>query len=213
MVNSKKGEILAIVGCMFSGKTDELIRRVHRAQYAGRSIVAFDHSLDEARYQEGMINSHNGLETTTLSVDEPRIIYQQAHERNLDVVAIDEGQFFNYDLVPVVHLLANEHFQVMVAGLNLDFRGEVFGPMGEIVATADYVKGLTAVCTNCGGEATRTQRFIDEEPAPYDADQIHVGGSESYAARCRHCHQVPGAPSLSEEHLQRSGQEHPALAS
>jgi len=173
-----------IVGCMFSGKTEELIRRIHRAQYARCPVAAFNHTLDGARYKEGSLVSHNGIEVPTHAVNNPFDVATIARKEGAHVVAIDEGQFFHADIVPVVAELADEGHRVIVAGLNLDYRGEPFGPMPELMARADDITLLTAICTCCGAEATRSQRIIENE------SQILVGSNESYTARCRRCHEA-----------------------
>jgi thymidine kinase len=178
---------------MFSGKTEELIRRVRRAGFAGRKISVFDHALDEARYRAGYANSHSGWQIQTHSTTHSEEVYRLACEAGAEVVAVDEAQFFD-SLLPVCDALAAHGTRVIVAGLNLDFRGEPFETLVEVLARADAITLLSAICTVCGEEATRTQRLIDGEPAPYDSPRIQVGGEESYHACCRHCHRVPGAP-------------------
>lgn len=173
-----------IVGCMFSGKTEELIRRIHRAQYAKCPVAAFNHTLDGARYKEGSLISHNGIEVPTHAVSNPTDIGTIAHKEGARVVAIDEGQFFHGEIIPVVTDLAEEGRRVVIAGLNLDYRGEPFGPMPDLMARADDITLLTAICTCCGAEATRSQRIIESE------SQILVGSKESYTARCRQCHEA-----------------------
>ena len=172
-----------IVGCMFSGKTEELIRRIHRAQYAKCPVSAFNHTLDGARYKEGSLVSHNGIEVPTHAVSNPADIATIAHKEGADVVAIDEGQFFHAEIIEMVTGLADDGRRVIVAGLNLDYRGEPFGPMPELMARADDITLLTAICTCCGAEATRSQRIIESQ------SQILVGSKESYTARCRDCHE------------------------
>ena len=191
----RRGRLEVIAGCMFSGKTEELIRRVRRAGYAGRRVSVFDHALDEERYRAGFANSHSGWEVKTHSTSNPREIYRIACEENAEVVAIDEAQFFP-ELFPVCDAQANLGVRVIVAGLNLDFRGEPFETLVAILPRADHLTLLNAICTECGEEATRTQRLIDGQPAPYNSPRIQAGGAESYQARCRHCHKVPGAPVL-----------------
>lgn len=175
--------IEVVVGCMFSGKTEELIRRIHRAQYAKCPVAAFNHTLDGARYKEGSLVSHNGIEVPTHAVSNPADIGTIAHKEGASVVAVDEGQFFHDEIIPVVTGLAEEGRRVVVAGLNLDYRGEPFGPMPDVMARADDITLLTAICTRCGAEATRSQRIIENQ------SRILVGSNESYTARCRTCHE------------------------
>lgn len=187
------GILEVIAGCMFSGKTEELIRRVRRAGYAGKRISVFDHALDEERYRAGYANSHSGWELKTHSTSNPTEIYKLACQENAELVAVDEVQFFE-NLLPVCDALADHGKRVIVAGLNLDFRGEPFESMAELMARGDKITLLSAICTVCGGEATRTQRLIDGKPASFDSPRIQIGGEEDYQARCRHCHEVPGVP-------------------
>jgi thymidine kinase len=183
---------------MFSGKTEEMIRRVRRAGYAQKRVAVFDHALDEARYRAGYANSHSGWEVKTHATSNPDEIYRIAVEDEAEVVAIDEAQFFG-DLVPVCEALADLGIRVIAAGLNQDFRGEAFETMAGLMVRADNLTLLSAICLNCGEDATRTQRLIDDNPAPYDSPRIQIGGQESYQARCRHCHEVPGRPTMSIE--------------
>lgn len=182
------GWIEVICGSMFSGKTEELIRRVRRAQIARQNVQVFKHSLD-ARYAEREVASHNGLQLEAVPVE------NSAQLRTLiapetTVVAIDEGQFFDEGLVPLCEELADRGLRVIVAGLDLDFRGEPFGPMPQLMARAERVDKLQAICVVCGGPASRTQRLINGQPAAYDDPVILVGADEVYQARCRGCHQV-----------------------
>jgi len=182
------GWIEVICGSMFSGKTEELIRRVRRAQIARQKVQVFKHSLD-VRYAAREVASHNGLQLEAVPVE------NSAQLRALivpetTVVAIDEGQFFDEGLVPLCEELADRGLRVIVAGLDLDFRGEPFGPMPQLMARAERVDKLQAICVVCGGPASRTQRLINGQPAAYDDPVIMVGADEVYQARCRGCHQV-----------------------
>jgi thymidine kinase len=182
------GWIEVICGSMFSGKTEELIRRVRRAQIARQRVQVFKHSLD-ARYAEREVASHNGLQLEAIPVE------SSAQLRTLiapetTVVAIDEGQFFDEGLVALCEELADRGLRVIVAGLDMDFRGEPFGPMPQLMAQAERVDKLQAICVVCGGPASRTQRLINGQPAAYDDPVIMVGAEEVYQARCRGCHQV-----------------------
>lgn len=190
-----KGSLEVVCGCMFSGKTEEMIRRVRRAGFAQKRVSVFDHALDEARYRPGFANSHSGWEVKTHATSNPDEIYRIACEEAAEVVAIDEAQFFDKSLIPACEALADLGIRVVVAGLNQDFRGDAFETLGELMVRADKLTLLSAICTVCGNDATRTQRLIDSKPAPYDSPRIQIGGEESYQARCRHCHEVPGRPS------------------
>ena len=195
MLLHSRGGLEVIAGCMFSGKTEELIRRVRRAGYAHKRVSVFNHALDETRYRSGFTNSHSGWEIKTHSTANPLEIYRLASSENAEVVAIDEAQFFE-TLLPACDALADKGIRVIVAGLNQDFRGEAFESFAEIILRADHLTLLSAICTECGNEATRTQRLLDGKPAPSDSPRIQIGGEESYQARCRHCHEVPGLPSM-----------------
>ncbi len=187
------GWIEVICGSMFSGKTEELIRRVRRAQIARQNVQVFKHSLD-ARYAEREVASHNGLQLEAVPVE------NSAQLRDLiapdtTVVAIDEGQFFDDGLIALCEELADRGLRVIVAGLDMDFRGEPFGPMPQLMARAERVDKLQAICVVCGGPASRTQRLINGQPAAYDDPVILVGANEVYQARCRGCHEVRRSPS------------------
>jgi thymidine kinase len=189
---SRPGSIEVISGVMFSGKSEELIRRVRRAIIARRRVEVFKSHLD-ARYA-GLyrVSSHDGLEIDATPVDTAAEIFRQVSPDS-EMVAIDEAQFLDDDIVTVTTALANRGVRVVLAGTDTDFRGEPFGPMGSLMAVAEQVDKLRAICVVCGDEACRNQRLIDGRPARYDSPTIMVGGRESYEARCRHCHRVPSA--------------------
>ncbi len=188
----QRGQIEVICGSMFSGKSEELIRRVRRAQIARQRVQVFKPSLD-ARYTAEHVASHNGMRVVAVPVDNAQQIAERL-EPDTEVVAIDEAQFFGPDVVALCEELAHRGLRVIVAGLDLNFRGEPFGPMPELMARAEQVSKLQAICVRCGAPASRTQRLIDGKPACYDDPVILVGAAESYEARCRHCHEVPGRP-------------------
>ncbi len=183
------GRLEVICGSMFSGKTEELIRRVHRAQIARQKVQVFKPSLDD-RYALERVTSHNGMGLDAIVVHGAEEILRLV-EPDTDVVAIDEAQFFGWEIAEVCDTLANRGVRVIVAGLDMDFRGEPFGPMPVLMAQAEKVDKLQAICVVCGGEASRTQRLINGRPAAYDDPVILVGAQEVYEARCRACHQVP----------------------
>ncbi len=183
------GWIEIICGSMFSGKTEELIRRIRRARIAKQKVQVFKPALDK-RYHTEQVASHNGLQWEAVPVGNARDIVQQL-EPDTTVVAVDEAQFFDWELSIVCNELAQHGLRIILAGLDMDFRGEPFGPMPLLMAEAEEVTKLQAICVVCGAPASRTQRLIDSQPAAYDDPIILVGGSESYEARCRHCHQVP----------------------
>ncbi len=180
---------------MFSGKTEELIRRVRRALIAKQKVQVFKPSIDD-RYHPTNLASHNGMSHEAVSVSSPREILEKL-EPDTDVVAIDEVQFFDSEIVAVCNYLADHGKRVICAGLDMDFRGEPFGPMPALMAQAEEVDKLHAICVVCGREASRTQRLIDGRPARYTDPVVVVGAKEMYEARCRRCHVVPGKPTIS----------------
>lgn len=190
MRDLSSGQVEVICGSMFSGKTEELIRRVRRAQIARQKVQVFKPSIDN-RYGTEQVSSHNGMHWDAIPVDRAERILELVDD-DTDVVAIDEGQFFNWEIAHVCEVLAGQGVRVIVAGLDMDFRGEPFGPMPLLMAQAERVDKLQAICVRCGRPASRTQRLINGRPASVDDPVILVGASEVYEARCRHCHEVPG---------------------
>jgi len=185
------GWIEVICGSMFSGKTEELIRRIRRAQIARQNVQVFKPQID-LRYAAGQVASHNGALYSAVPVTDSSEI-EPLIKPDTTVVAIDEGQFFDSGLVELAQRLAKNGFRVIIAGLDTNFRGEPFGPMPTLMAEAEMVDKLQAICVVCGAPASRTQRMIDGQPADYDDPTILVGARENYEARCRHCHDVPHA--------------------
>ena len=179
-------------GCMFAGKTEELIRRINVLSYAKKNIIVFKPKIDN-RYSDSEIVSHSGAKVPCLVVEKAQDILKKI-EADTEVVAIDEVQFFDKDIVEVCEYLADKGIRVMVAGLDKDFRGESFGVMPELLTRAEFVTKLTAVCAKCGAPATRTQRLVNGKPAGFEDPIVMVGADESYEPRCRHCHQVPNKP-------------------
>jgi thymidine kinase len=177
---------------MFSGKTEELIRRIRRARIAKQQVQVFKPALDD-RYHTQQVSSHNGMQWQAVPVGNAREIIDRLAPKTT-VVAVDEAQFFDWELSAVCNELAQQGLRVILAGLDMDFRGEPFGPMPLLMAEAEEVTKLQAICVGCGAPASRTQRLINNQPAAYDDPIILVGGSESYEARCRQCHQVPRKP-------------------
>lgn len=185
---SNAGWVEVVCGSMFSGKTEELIRRVKRAQIARQKVQVFKPQIDN-RYSKDTVSSHNGLELDAVPVASAQdLLAQVAPDTN--VVAIDEVQFFDWEIAEVAQTLADAGKRVIMAGLDMDFRGEPFGPMPLLMAQAEKVDKLNAICVICGAPASRTQRLIDGQPASYDDPVILVGASEVYQARCRACHEV-----------------------
>lgn len=186
------GAIEVVCGSMFSGKTEELIRRIKRAQIARQRVQVFKPRID-TRYAAEQVASHDGLLYQAIAVADTAEI-RAALDPQATVIAIDEVQFFDWKVVDLCRELADRGVRVMVAGLDVDFRAEPFGPMPMLMAEAEQVSKLQAICVVCGNAASRTQRLIDGAPASYNDPVIMVGASEVYEARCRHCHQVPGRP-------------------
>ena len=186
------GWIEVICGSMFSGKTEELIRRLRRARIAKQKVQVFKPAID-TRYADREVTSHNGLQIEAIPVEDTAQL-SGLIAPDSTVVAIDEAQFFDDEIIQLCTRLANQGLRVIVAGLDTDFRGEPFGPVPDLMARAEQVDKLQAICVKCGGPASRTQRLIDGEPAAYDDPVILVGASEVYEARCRGCHEVK-APS------------------
>jgi thymidine kinase len=175
---------------MFSGKTEELIRRLIRARIAKQKIQVFKPSLDN-RYQANKVSSHDGSKFEAKEVQSPAEIFKLV-EANTSIVGIDEIQFFDETIVDLCEILANDRRRVILAGLDMDFRGEPFGPIPLLMSKAEKIDKLRAICVVCGGEASRTQRLINGHPAHYDEPVIMVGAKEVYEARCRQHHVVPG---------------------
>jgi thymidine kinase len=186
------GWIEVVTGVMFSGKSEELIRRVRRALIAKRRVQVFKSALDDRYAGVRTISSHDGSGVEAIPVRSSTEILRKVHP-DTQVVAVDEVQFLDDGIVDVLSLLADRGMRVIVAGTDMDFRGEPFGPIGAILAMAETVDKLHAICVRCGNSATRNQRLVDGEPAPCEAPTIQVGGAESYEARCRVCHEVPSA--------------------
>lgn len=184
---SSNGHIEVITGSMFSGKTEELIRRITRAEIAGQEVEVFKPELDD-RYSETEIGSHDGRswEANVVNSQEPEGLL----ETEADVVAVDEGNFFGEELFDICQELADSGKRVIVSGIDQNFRGEPFRPIPELMAAAEYVEKLRAICAQCGKPATRNQRLIDGEPAHVDDKEVMVGADESYEARCRDCHEL-----------------------
>lgn len=182
------GQIEVICGSMFCGKTEELIRRVRRAIIAKQTVQVFKPAIDD-RFGVQTITSHTGQHHHAVAVDSARAILPLVGE-DTTVIAVDEIQFFDAKIVEVIDELAERGIRVICAGLDLDFRGEPFGPMPEILCRAEEVMKLHAICVVCGERASRTQRLVNNQPARYDDPIIFVGASESYEARCREHHVV-----------------------
>jgi thymidine kinase len=175
---------------MFSGKSEELMRRVRRSMIARRRVQVFKSHLDDRYGGVYRISSHNGVELEAIPVSRSVEVAERVRH-DTQVVAVDEAQFLDSGIVRVVNSLADRGCRVIVSGTDMDFRGEPFGPIPELLAIAEQVDKLHAICVVCGNLATRNQRLIDGIPAPAEGPTIQIGGSESYEARCRGCHEVP----------------------
>ncbi|MCX7694347.1 MAG: thymidine kinase [Caloramator sp.] len=183
------GYIEVIVGPMYSGKSEELIRRIKRAKIAKQNVLVFKPVIDD-RYSKTCVVSHTGIKEEAICVQNSEEIINYVKDTT-DVVAIDEVQFFDEKVVDVCKKLADKGKRVICAGLDMDFRGEPFGPIPRILAIAEFVDKIQAICVVCGNPATRTQRLINGKPAKYSDPIILVGATEAYEARCRKCHIVP----------------------
>lgn len=186
------GWIEVISGVMFSGKSEELIRRTRRAIIAKKRVQVFKSHLDDRYSGIDSLSTHDGITIPAHPIDDEKEILRLI-DRESEVVAIDEAQFLGPGLVDVASYLADSGTRVILAGTDTDFRGEPFGPMPKLLAVAEVVDKLHAICIQCGDPACRNQRLVDGQPALYDSPVIMVGGQESYEARCRHCHEVPRA--------------------
>lgn len=188
----REGWIEVICGCMFAGKTEELIRRINVLSYARKNILVFKPKIDD-RYSTTEIASHAGSKVPCIVISEAKEILNHVNY-DTDVVAIDEVQFFDDDVVDICEYLADSGLRVMVAGLDKDFRGEPFGVLPDLLTRAEFVTKLTAVCAKCGAPATRTQRIINGKPASFNDPIVLVGAKEAYEPRCRHCHEIVEKP-------------------
>ncbi len=177
------GWIEVISGCMFSGKTEELIRRLRRAQIAKQVVAIFKPRIDN-RFSSDHIVSHNEQSLQSLVVDSPDEILEKA--RDAQVIGIDEGQFFSMEIVDVCNSLANRGKRVIVAGLDQDYRAKPFEPMPQLLAVAEYITKTLAICVVCGNPADRTQRITKQQ------ERVVVGAKDMYEARCRRCFKPPG---------------------
>ncbi|MFC6955326.1 thymidine kinase [Halorubellus litoreus] len=186
---TNSGWVEVITGSMFSGKTEELLRRLRRARIAEQDVAVFTPAVDD-RYGDDVIGSHEGRDWDATAVpNEGEGVWEIVeYVTDEDVVAVDEANFFDSTLVDVCDALASDGYRVVVSGTDQTFRGEPFHPLPELMATAEYVEKFQAICSVCGEPATRNQRLVEGEPAHVDDPTILVGAEESYEARCRNCH-------------------------
>jgi len=176
------GWIEVVAGCMFSGKTEELIRRLRRAKIAKQNVLIFKPKID-IRYSKNEIVSHSEQALPSILIESPLEILEQSKEAQ--VIGIDEAQFFSNELVEVVNKLADEGKRVIIAGLDQDYTGKPFEPIPQLLATAEYITKTLAICVECGNPADKTQRKI------VSTERVLVGATDSYEARCRKCHYIP----------------------
>ncbi len=188
----REGWLEVICGCMFAGKTEELIRRINVLSFAKKKMIVFRPRIDN-RYSETEVVSHAGTRIPCIVIEKSEEVLQHVSD-DTEVVAIDEVQFFDEGIVDICETLADQGKRVMVAGLDKDFRGEPFGVVPELLTRAEFVTKLTAVCAKCGAPATRTQRLVDGKPASYHDPIVLVGAVEHYEPRCRHCHEIENKP-------------------
>lgn len=193
-LQSRAGWIEVVVGSMYAGKTEELVRRIKRIYYAKKDCLVFKPKIDN-RYSESEIVSHNKSKVNSINIEKAIEIYDHLKDKLPYAVAVDEVQFLDRDIIKVAEDLADKGIRVILAGLDKDFRGEPFGVVPELLARAEYVTKLEAICQVCGAPATRTQRLINGKPASYNDPIILIGATEHYEARCRHCHVVGDKPS------------------
>ena len=184
------GWIEVISGVMFSGKSEELIRRIRRAVLARKKLQVFKSHLDERYGGVQVISSHDGGRIEAQPIQSSAEVMERTR-LDTEVVAVDEVQFLDDGIIAVANSLADRGVRVILAGTDMDFRGRPFGPMGALLAVAEKIDKLNAICVICGNPATRNQRLIDGDPAPAEGPTIQVGGLETYEARCRACHDVP----------------------
>ncbi|AUM63022.1 thymidine kinase [Spiroplasma monobiae] len=191
---SKKGWIELITGCMFAGKTEEFIRRLKRYKYAKQNVIVFKPAIDD-RYSKKDIFSHSGMSIESIPVKNSKQLFDIFNEENakekIDIIGIDEVQFLDTDVVDIISNIAAEGVIVIVNGLDKDFKNNPFQNVDRLLVEAEYVDKLTSICHSCGGNANRTQRIINGEPAKANEPIIVISANEKYEARCRHCYIKP----------------------
>lgn len=194
MINSgKKGKLEVVCGPMFSGKSEELIRRLRRAIIAKQHVAVFKPAIDD-RYGIEQVRSHNGASIEAYPIRDVQLILQEIEKHDYNVVGLDEVQFFAPEIITIICLLVDKGLRVICAGLDLDFRGIPFGSMPTLLAIADEVTKFQAICTKCSSNAHFTQRLVNNMPAKFNDPIIMVGAQEKYEARCRNCYIIDKAP-------------------
>lgn len=192
MMETYKGRLEVICGSMFSGKSEEMIRRLRRAEIARKNVLVFKHCLDDRTTLEHIV-SHNGAKIRAFPVEKHEEILKLVTPE-IDVVGIDEVQFFDPSVVATILELVDNEKRVVVAGLDLDFRGIPFGSIPPLLAVADQVTKLKAICISCGNDAHFTQRLVNGSPAKFNDPIVMIGAEECYQARCRECFQIDLKP-------------------
>lgn len=185
---NKPGWIEVVTGPMFAGKSEELIRRIRRLEYAKMHVLVFKPIVDN-RYSIDEVVSHAKNHVKSIVISKSNEILRHI-KMDTDAVVVDEVQFLDREIIDICDLLANRGVRVIVGGLDTDFRGEAFPIVAELMSKAEYVTKLSAICVKCGAPATKTQRIVDGVPASYDDPIVVVGANEQYEPRCRHCHQI-----------------------
>lgn len=185
---SRPGWIEVICGPMFAGKSEELIRRIKRLEYAKKKTLVFKPGIDN-RYSADEVVSHSNLKAKSIAIKESKEILDYVDSSTF-AIAVDEVQFLDKEIIYLAQRLALKGIRVILGGLDTDFRGEPFPITASLMTIAEDVLKLTAICVVCGAPATKTQRIINGKPAHYADPIIKVGASEAYEPRCRHCHQV-----------------------
>ncbi|AUB32141.1 thymidine kinase [Spiroplasma floricola] len=192
--NSKKGWIELITGCMFAGKTEEFIKRLKRYKYAQQNVLVFKPLIDD-RYSKKDTFSHSGMSIESIPVKDSEelldIFYKENEKEKVDIIGIDEIQFLDTNIVEIIKKLADEGVIVVANGLDKDFKNDPFQNVDKLLVEAEYVDKLTSICHSCGGNANRTQRIINGEPAKANEPIIVISANEKYEARCRHCYIKP----------------------
>lgn len=186
--SGSKGKLEVVCGSMFSGKSEELIRRLKRQKIAQKEVIVIKPTMDTRR-EVDFVTSHDGNKIAAFAVEHATEIYDLVTPTT-NVIGIDEAQFFSHELISVVMDLLDKNIDIIVAGLNLDFRAVPFGPMPTLMALSDTVTKLSAICVLCGQEAFFSQRLVDGLPARYEDKIIQVGAQEAYQARCRSCYVI-----------------------
>lgn len=195
LIKKQTGSLEVICGPMFSGKSEELIRRLRRAKIAKQNVIAFKPLIDN-RYSLDHVASHSGSTIEALPMEHGAAMRTIALKDDISVIGIDEVQFFPADIVNLIYELIRHGKRVIVAGLDLDFRGVPFGCIPTLLALANKVSKLQAICTQCGDEAYFTQRLVNGNPAKHNDPLILIGAQEGYQARCRNCYSIDQIPTF-----------------